>query len=96
MKEEMAEATPKREKAIGAKAPSAPKARREEARKQTEGPEGNEAVPRTPWLGQDIQPVSVPLTPCTEKKTGLRSTNPMSGRRPLTPGASPAGACSVP
>ena len=55
-----------------------------------------EAVPRTPWLGQGIQPVSGPLTPCTEGKTGLRSTNPMYGRRPLTPGASPAGACSVP
>ena len=25
-----------------------------------------EAVPRTPWLGQGIQPVSGPLTPCTE------------------------------
>ena len=37
-----------------------------------------------------------PLTPCTEEKTGLRSTNPMYGRRPLTPAASPAGACSVP
>ena len=55
-----------------------------------------EAVPRTPWLGQGIQPVSGPLTLCTEGKTGLRSTNPMYGRRPLTPGASPAGACSVP
>ena len=60
---------------------------------QTEGPE---AVPRTPWLGYGLQPVSGPLTPCTEGKTGLRSTNPMYGRRPLTPGASPAGACPVP
>ena len=34
--------------------------------------------------------------PCTEGKTGLQSTNPMYGGRPLTPGASPAGACSVP
>ena len=25
-----------------------------------------EAVPRTPWLGYGIQPVSGPLTPCTE------------------------------
>ena len=57
--------------------------------------DGNEAVPRTPWPGYGIQPVSGPLTPCTEGKTGLRSTNPMYGRRPLTPGASPAGACSV-
>ena len=57
---------------------------------------GTEAVPRTPWLGYGIQPVSGPLTPSTEGKTGLRSTNPMYGRRPLTPGASPAGACSVP
>ena len=57
---------------------------------------GREAVPRTPWLGYGIQPVSGPLTPSTEGKTGLRSTNPMYGRRPLTPGASPAGACSVP
>ena len=56
----------------------------------------SEAVPRTPWLGYGIQPVSGPLTPSTEGKTGLRSTNPMYGRRPLTPGASPAGACSVP
>ena len=55
-----------------------------------------EAVPRTPWLGYGIQPVSGPLTPSTKGKTGLRSTNPMYGRRPLTPGASPAGACSVP
>ena len=55
-----------------------------------------EAVPRTPWLGYSIQPVSGPLTPCMEGKTGLRPTNPMYGRRPLTPGASPAGACSVP
>ena len=55
-----------------------------------------EAVPRTPWLGYGIQPVSGPLTPSTEGKTGLRSTNPMYGRRPLTPGASPAGECSVP
>ena len=55
-----------------------------------------EAVPRTPWLGYGIQPVSGPPTPSTEGKTGLRSTNPMYGRRPLTPGASPAGACSVP
>ena len=54
-----------------------------------------EAVPRTPWLGYGIQPVSCPLTPSTEGKTGLRSTNPMYGRRPLTPGANPAGACSV-
>ena len=56
----------------------------------------SEAVPRTPWLGQGIQPVSGPLTPCTEGKAGLRSTNPMYGRCLLTPGASPAGACSVP
>ena len=28
-----------------------------------------EAVPRTPWLGYGIQPVSGPLTPCTEGKT---------------------------
>ena len=56
----------------------------------------DEAVPRTPWLGQGIQPVSGPLTLCTEGKTGLRSTNPMYGRRPWTPGASPARACSVP
>ena len=56
----------------------------------------NEAVPRTPWLGYGIQPVSGPLTPSTEGETGLRSTNPKYGRRPLTPGASPAGACSVP
>ena len=55
-----------------------------------------EAVPRTPRLGYGIQPVSGPLTPCTEGKTGLRSTNPMYRRRPSTPGASPAGACSVP
>ena len=55
-----------------------------------------EAVPRTPWLGYGIQPVSGPLTPSTEGKTGLRSTNPMYRRRPLTPGASPTGACSVP
>ena len=55
-----------------------------------------EAVPRTPWLGYGIQPVSGPLTPCTEGKTGLQSTNLMYGRRPWTPGASPAGACSVP
>ena len=59
-------------------------------------PGAPEAVPRTPWLGYGIQPVSGPLTPSTEGKTGLRSTNPMYGRRPLTPGASPAGACSVP
>ena len=39
-----------------------------------------EAVPRTPWPGYGIQPVSGPLTPCTEGKTGLRSTNPMYGR----------------
>ena len=58
--------------------------------------EGGEAVFRTPWLGYGIQPVSGPLTPSTEGKTGLRSTNPMYGRRPLTPRASPAGACSVP
>ena len=57
---------------------------------------GCEAVPRTPWLGYGIQPVSGPLTPSTEGKTGLRSTDPMYGRRPLTPGASPAGTCSVP
>ena len=50
-----------------------------------------EAVSRTPWLGQGIQPVSGPLTPCTEGKTGLRSTNPMYRRRPLTPGAKPGG-----
>ena len=25
----------------------------------------SEAVPRTPWPGYDIQPVSGPLTPCT-------------------------------
>ena len=31
--------------------------------------EGGEAVPRTPWLGYGIQPVSGPLTPCTEGKT---------------------------
>ena len=55
-----------------------------------------EAVPRTPWLGYGIQPVSGPLTPCTEGKTGLQSTNPKYGRHPLTPDASPAGACSVP
>ena len=60
------------------------------------GARTSEAVPRTPWLGYGIQPVSGPLTPSTEGKTGLRSTNPMYGRRPLTPGASPAGACSVP
>ena len=41
----------------------------------------SEAVPRTPWLGYGIQPVSGPLTPSTEGKTGLRSTNPMYGRR---------------
>ena len=58
--------------------------------------EGGEAVPRTPWLGYGIQPVSGPLTPSMEGNTGLRSTNPMYGRRPLKPGASPAGACSVP
>ena len=28
-----------------------------------------EAVPRTPWLGYGIQPVSGPRTPCTEGKT---------------------------
>ena len=28
-----------------------------------------EAVPRTPWLGYGIQPVSGPLTPCMEGKT---------------------------
>ena len=31
--------------------------------------EGGEAVPRTPWLGYGIQPVSGPLTPYTEGKT---------------------------
>ena len=36
--------------------------------------EGGEAVPRTPWLGYGIQPVSGPLTPCTEGKT------PVDGR----------------
>ena len=30
-----------------------------------------EAVPRTPWLGYGIQPVSGPLTPCTEGKTPI-------------------------
>ena len=47
--------------------------------------EGGEAVPRTPWLGYGIQPVSGPLTPSTEGKTGLRSTNPMYGREDRSP-----------
>ena len=38
-----------------------------------------EAVPRTPWLGYGIQPVSGPLTPCTEGKT------PVDTRRERVP-----------
>ena len=33
--------------------------------------EGGEAVPRTPWLGQGIKPVSGPLTLCTEGKAPI-------------------------
>ena len=40
-----------------------------------------EAVPRTPWLGYGIQPVSGPLTPCTEGKTPFRAVKPRIGNR---------------
>ena len=44
-----------------------------------------EAVPRTPWLGYGIQPVSGPLTPCTEGKTPVdapfRAVKPRIGNR---------------
>ena len=47
--------------------------------------EGGEAVPRTPWLGYGIQPVSGPLTPCTEGKTPggsvFRAVKPRIGNR---------------
>ena len=47
--------------------------------------EGGEAVPRTPWLGYSIQPVSGPLTPCTEGKTPVdapfRAVKPRIGNR---------------
>ena len=47
--------------------------------------EGGEAVPRTPWLGYGIQPVSGPLTPCTEGKTPVdapfRAVKPRIGNR---------------
>ena len=47
--------------------------------------EGGEAVPRTPWLGYGIQPVSGPLTPCTEGKTPvdapIRAVKPRIGNR---------------
>ena len=43
------------------------------------------AVPRTPWLGYGIQPVSGPLTPCTEGKTPVdapfRAVKPRIGNR---------------
>ena len=46
---------------------------------------GNEAVPRTPWLGYGIQLVSGPLTPCTEGKTPVdapfRAVKPRIGNR---------------
>ena len=45
----------------------------------------HEAVPRTPWLGYGIQPVSGPLTPCTEGKTPVdapfRAVKPRIGNR---------------
>ena len=45
----------------------------------------SEAVPRTPWLGYGIQPVSGPLTPCTETKTPVdapfRAVKPRIGNR---------------
>ena len=40
--------------------------------------EGGEAVPRTPWSGYGIQPVSGPLTPCTEV---FRAVKPRIGNR---------------
>ena len=44
-----------------------------------------EAVPRTPWLGYGIQPVSGPLTSCTEGKTpvdaAFRAVKPRIGNR---------------
>ena len=47
--------------------------------------EGGAAVPRTPWLGYGIQPVSGPLTPCTEGKTPVdapfRAVKPRIGNR---------------
>ena len=47
--------------------------------------EGGEAVPRTPLLGYGIQPVSGPLTPCTEGKTPVdapfRAVKPRIGNR---------------
>ena len=47
--------------------------------------EGGEAVPRTPWLGYGIQPVSGPLTPCTEGNTPVdapfRAVKPRIGNR---------------
>ena len=47
--------------------------------------EGGEAVPRTPWRGYGIQPVSGPLTPCTEGKTPVdapfRAVKPRIGNR---------------
>ena len=50
----------------------------------------SEAVPRTPWLGYGIQPVSGPLTPCTEGKTPVdapfRAVKPRIGNRCTTSG----------
>ena len=50
-----------------------------------EGRRNGEAVPRTPWLGYGIQPVSGPLTPCTEGKTPVdapfRAVKPRIGNR---------------
>ena len=43
------------------------------------GSPGTEAVPRTPWLGYGIQPVSGPLTPCTEGKTPVDARCEPSG-----------------
>ena len=40
--------------------------------------EGGEAVPRTPWPGYGILPVSRPLTPCTEV---FRAVKPRIGNR---------------
>ena len=52
--------------------------------------EGGEAVPRTPWLGYGIQPVSGPLTPCTEGKTPIdapfRAVKPRIGNRCIASG----------
>ena len=48
-------------------------------------PPKGEAVPRTPWLVYGIQPVSGPLTPCTEGKTPVdapfRAVKPRIGNR---------------